>query len=111
MIENTVVTDYIEEKYLGKSKCHRCFKQDGPLVTFSMPLRENITIHLCVPCLGKAIQDATGWKVINTFSQWRLQQITGRKTQEFKQQVRDAIAAGVEPPTAPEGIWQPPKHV
>ena len=111
MIKNTVVIDHLPELGLGESTCDHCTKVDGPLVTFSMPLRKGMVVALCVPCLGKAIQDATGWKVINTFSQWRLQQITGRKTQEFKQQVRDAIAAGVEPPTAPEGIWQPPKHV
>jgi hypothetical protein len=60
--------------------------------------------------LGKAIQDATGWKVINTFSQWRLQQITGRKTQAFKQAVLDAKLRGEPVPEAPEGIWKPGKR-
>lgn len=40
------------------------------LLKVSPSHRSDTTLRMCLPCVGKGVQDATGWKVMNAWSQW-----------------------------------------
>lgn len=106
-MKRNAVIDGITQDNVGTYKCWVCDTKDQPQVSIFTHQPAELDIRVCVPCLAKAIQLATGWKVINTFSQWRLQQITGRKTQDFKARVRDAVLKGEPVPERPDDVWKP----
>lgn len=59
-----------DESVLG---CVVCGSAGAPalvLLKVSPSHRNDLVHRLCLPCVGKAVQDATGWKVMNAWSQW-----------------------------------------
>ena len=110
MTVNAFVIDGEKHDTTKKVICNHCSSHDAPFVRFTHYGRETNEFYSCIPCLGKAIQMATGWKVLNTFSQWRLQQITGEKTRAYRQAVLDAKLRGEPLPPEPEGVWKPGKR-
>jgi len=53
--------------------CVVCSSAGAPalvLLKVSPSHRGDTTLRMCLPCVGKGVQDATGWKVMNAWSQW-----------------------------------------
>lgn len=57
----------------GDTGCIVCRSQLGPAIVLSAVSYGNerhIVARLCLPCVGKAVEGATGWRVMRAWSQW-----------------------------------------
>ena len=54
--------------------CNQCHGLGSPAVGVVLPRRNKNSdpemIRVCLPCLGKGVENATGWRVMNAWSQW-----------------------------------------
>ena len=110
MTGKVAVIDRSTHEPSDKTACAMCLSHDAPFIEVRIPLGKGTYSLFCIPCVAKAIQNATGWKVLNTFSQWRLQQVTGAKTQAYKAAIREAALRGEPVPERPDDVWKPRTH-
>lgn len=84
------------------STCCTCGKVAQPHVLIN-PARKGSTQHIiCLPCVGRAVEGATGWKVMNAWSQWLAQQLSGIEVRNLKEAQMAARRNGLPEPTHAE---------
>ena len=57
----------------GQLRCSSCKSPGAPalLLLHHLPGKDLKPVHrLCLPCVGRAVEQATGWKVLRAWSQW-----------------------------------------
>lgn len=82
--------------------CSICGKDAQPHVIFNSGPKSSIQHVICVPCMGRAVEKATGWKVLNAWSQWLAQQLSGIQIRALKEAQQDARKHGLPEPTHAE---------
>ena len=70
---NVVIVGIRTPAELGQG-CNQCHGLGSPAVGIVLPRRNKNSdpevIRVCLPCLGKGVENATGWRVMNAWSQW-----------------------------------------
>ena len=70
---NVVIVGIRTPAELGQG-CNQCHGLGSPAVGIVLPRRNKNSdpevIRVCLPCLGKGVESATGWRVMNAWSQW-----------------------------------------
>lgn len=85
-----------------ESPCVVCGETAQPHLLLN-PHRTSSKSHvLCLPCVGRGVEKATGWKVMNAWSQWLSQQQSGFQIRALKEAQREARLAGTPEPTHKE---------
>lgn len=57
----------------GQLRCSSCKSTGAPalLLLHHLPGKDLKPVHrLCLPCIARAVEQATGWKVIRAWAQW-----------------------------------------
>ena len=70
---NVVIVGIRTPAVLGQG-CNQCHGLGSPAIGIMLPRRNKNSdpelVRLCLPCLGKGVESATGWRVMNAWSQW-----------------------------------------
>ena len=86
----------------GGTTCCACGKVAQPHILLN-PARKGSTQHVvCLPCVGRGVEQATGWKVMNAWSQWLAQQLAGIQVRSLKEAQIAARKGGLPEPTHAE---------
>lgn len=85
----------------GRS-CGACGRDAQPHLVFNTGGRARIPHAVCLPCVGRAVEQATNWKVMNAWSQWLAQQQSGQQIRALRVAQKEARDAGLPEPTHKE---------
>lgn len=87
---------------LDGTPCCACGEVAQPHVLLNPSRKGQMQHVMCLPCVGRAVESATGWRVMNAWSQWLAQQQSGQRIRLLKIAQKEARDNGLAEPTHTE---------